>query len=159
MGPQHGSRQPVAVASALAVRGQLAMAERSVATAEAPGSGDLLRHIGCSRGGLSAIFNTINRSKRSIVMNLAEKPGVELLYRFVRNADVFVQNFRPGVADKLGIGEAALRRARPDLIYVSISGFVALESKMFHYLPTAGEISLGYSHFLARHPPRRRNSG
>jgi crotonobetainyl-CoA:carnitine CoA-transferase CaiB-like acyl-CoA transferase len=90
---------------------------------EPPGQGDLIRHIGCARGGLSAIFNTINRNKRSIVLNLQDERGRALLLRLVARSDVFVQNFRPGVADRMGIGESDLRRLAPNLVYVSISGF------------------------------------
>ncbi len=90
---------------------------------EPPGTGDLLRRIGTSRGGMSAVFNTSNRYKRSLVLNLAEPRGRELLEQLVATADVFIQNFRPGVVERMGIGEPALRRVREDLIYVSISGF------------------------------------
>ncbi len=90
---------------------------------EIPGTGDLIRHIGCARGGLSAIFTTLNRNKRSIVLNLRQPRGRELLHKLVSGADVLVQNFRPGVMDALGFGEAELRPLYPDLIYVSISGF------------------------------------
>jgi crotonobetainyl-CoA:carnitine CoA-transferase CaiB-like acyl-CoA transferase len=90
---------------------------------EPPGQGDLIRHIGCARGGLSAIFNTINRNKRSVVLNLQDERGRDLLLRLVAGSDVFVQNFRPGVAERMGIGEADLRRVAPKLVYVSISGF------------------------------------
>ncbi len=90
---------------------------------EPPGHGDLLREIGTSRGGMSAIFNTLNRNKRSLALDLADPRGVELLLELASGADVFVQNFRPGVVDRMGVGEARVRRASPDLIYVSISGF------------------------------------
>ena len=90
---------------------------------EPPGNGDLIRQIGCSRGGISAIFSTLNRNKRSLVLDLGQPRGLELLLALVARADVFVQNFRPGVAERMGIGEAALRRVAPDLVYVSISGF------------------------------------
>jgi crotonobetainyl-CoA:carnitine CoA-transferase CaiB-like acyl-CoA transferase len=90
---------------------------------EPPGEGDRIRHIGCARGGLSAIFTTLNRNKRSVVLNLSDDRGRALLLRLVSRADVFVQNFRPGVAERMGLGEAALRRVAPDLVYVSISGF------------------------------------
>jgi len=90
---------------------------------EPPGQGDLIRHIGCARGGLSAIFNTINRNKRSVVLNLQDERGRALLLRLVAGSDVFVQNFRPGVVERMGIGEADLRRVAPKLVYVSISGF------------------------------------
>jgi crotonobetainyl-CoA:carnitine CoA-transferase CaiB-like acyl-CoA transferase len=90
---------------------------------ESPDTGDLLRYFGTTRGGLAAFFTTSNRNKRSMVLNLKEPRGVELVHQLVAGADVFIQNFRPGAAERMGIGEAALREARPDLIYVSISGF------------------------------------
>ncbi|MCZ6821575.1 MAG: CoA transferase, partial [Deltaproteobacteria bacterium] len=94
-----------------------------VVKVEIPGTGDLIRHIGCARGGLSAIFTTLNRNKRSIVLNLRQPHGRELLHKLLAGADVLVQNFRPGVMDALGFGEAELRPRYPDLVYVSISGF------------------------------------
>ena len=57
------------------------------------------------------------------MLDLGQPRGLELLLALVARADVFVQNFRPGVAERMGIGEAALRRVAPDLVYVSISGF------------------------------------
>lgn len=90
---------------------------------EAPGVGDLVRVMGARRDGLSASFVTSNRNKRSAVINLKNDEGLELLKRLVATADVFVQNFRPGAAERMGIGEAALRKVKPDLIYTSISGF------------------------------------
>jgi len=94
-----------------------------VVKVEPPGQGDLVRAIGRARSGISALFATSNRSKRSIVIDLKQSAGVELLKRLVSTADVFVQNFRPGTADRMGIGESALRAVTPNLIYVSISGF------------------------------------
>lgn len=88
-----------------------------------PRSGDLVRHMGIGKDGRSATFLSSNRNKRSLVMDLKSKKGIALLKGLVATADVFVQNFRPGTAERMGIGEAALRAVRPDLIYVSISGF------------------------------------
>ena len=90
---------------------------------ERPGLGDLTRGLGATRAGLAPIFVTSNRSKRSLALDLKDARGLALLRRLVAGADVFVQNFRPGRAERMGIGEAALREVRPDLIYVSISGF------------------------------------
>ena len=91
---------------------------------EAPGAGDLVRHMGIRRGGdLSATFVSSNRNKRSIVLDLKAEPGRAVLFDLVRSADVFVQNFRPGTVERMGLGEDALRALRPDLVYVSISGF------------------------------------
>jgi crotonobetainyl-CoA:carnitine CoA-transferase CaiB-like acyl-CoA transferase len=72
---------------------------------------------------MSPTFSIVNRNKRSVVLNLKDRRGIELLERLVATADLFVQNFRPGVAEQMGIGEAALRHIKPDLVYVSISGF------------------------------------
>lgn len=90
---------------------------------EPPGAGDLTRALGGMRRGMAPAFAVINRNKRSIALNLKDDRGLGLLKRLVESADVFVQNFRPGRAEKMGIGEAELRRIKPDLIYVSISGF------------------------------------
>jgi crotonobetainyl-CoA:carnitine CoA-transferase CaiB-like acyl-CoA transferase len=94
-----------------------------VVKVEPPGQGDLVRAIGRARSGITPLFATSNRSKRSIVIDLKQSAGVEILKRLVSTADVFVQNFRPGTADRLGIGESVLREVAPSLIYVSISGF------------------------------------
>ncbi len=90
---------------------------------EPPGRGDLVRGIGSSRSGITPIFATSNRSKRSIALDLKRPRGLEVLARLVEGADAFVRNFRPGVVDRMGIGEPAIRAHRPDIVYVSISGF------------------------------------
>lgn len=94
-----------------------------VVKVEPPGTGDLVRHLGAARGGMAPTFATSNRNKRSLVLDLKRPEGRAVLERLVATADVFVQNFRPGKADALGIGETALRRVRRDLVYVSICGF------------------------------------
>jgi crotonobetainyl-CoA:carnitine CoA-transferase CaiB-like acyl-CoA transferase len=90
---------------------------------EGPGFGDVMRLLTTSREGISALFANCNRSKRSVVLNLKDPEGRGLLEKLVASADVFVQNFRPGVTERLGIGEATLRALRPELVYVSISAF------------------------------------
>jgi crotonobetainyl-CoA:carnitine CoA-transferase CaiB-like acyl-CoA transferase len=88
---------------------------------ERPGSGDPFRAF---KGGLySPHFQTYNRNKRSIALDTAKPEDRAVLHDLVATADVFIQNFRPGVAEKLGAGEDDLRRVRPDLIYCAISGF------------------------------------
>jgi crotonobetainyl-CoA:carnitine CoA-transferase CaiB-like acyl-CoA transferase len=94
-----------------------------VVKVEPPGIGDLLRLSPFARGGLGAFFANGNRGKRAITLDLRQARGRELLLSLVRDADVFVQNFRPGAVERLGIAEADLRRVAPDLVYVSISGF------------------------------------
>jgi crotonobetainyl-CoA:carnitine CoA-transferase CaiB-like acyl-CoA transferase len=93
-----------------------------VVKVEPPG-GEVIRRVGMGRGGTSSYFSNLNRSKRSIVIDLQSEPGHELLLRLVDGADVFVQNFRRGVAERLGLGAEALRAGRPRLIYASVSGF------------------------------------
>jgi crotonobetainyl-CoA:carnitine CoA-transferase CaiB-like acyl-CoA transferase len=88
-----------------------------------PRGGDLTRALGGAGDGLAPLFVTTNRNKRSLVVDLKQPRGVELLKRLVARADVFVQNFRPGAVERLGLGEPELRAERPDLVYVSISGF------------------------------------
>ena len=90
---------------------------------EPPGIGDPLRYFGAMRGGISALFATSNRNKRSVVLDFKNPADLERLYALVASADVFMQNLRPGAAERMGIGEDALRARRGDLIYVSISGF------------------------------------
>ncbi len=90
---------------------------------EPPGSGDLTRALGGGPRRMAPIFAIINRNKRSVVLDLKDPKGRAVLEQLVAGADLFIQNFRPGVTDRMGIGEAALRRIKPDLVYVSISGF------------------------------------
>jgi len=90
---------------------------------EAPDGGDATRAGADRRAGFTASFLNNNRNKRSIVLDLKTAGGREALLRLSAGADVFIQNFRPGVADRLGIGEGPVRAASPKIIYVSISGF------------------------------------
>ncbi len=87
-----------------------------------PLSGDSLRLSSNRKSGVGAIFFTCNRSKRSVALDLTRPEGLGVMERLVAGADVFVQNFRPGKAEKLGIGYAALSALNPSLIYASISG-------------------------------------
>ena len=90
---------------------------------ENPKGGDLTRGVSTRHGGFSASFLNNNRNKRSVALNLKDPRGVAVLMKLVADADVFVQNFRPGVVERMGVGEDAIRGVAPDIIYVSISGF------------------------------------
>jgi len=90
---------------------------------EVPGVGDLVRYAGRLRGGMGPSFAVLNRGKRSLVLDLRDERGRAILRRLVARADVFAQNFRPGAAERVGMGYEDLRRVNPELIYVSISGF------------------------------------
>lgn len=85
--------------------------------------GDDYRHIGPFRDGESALFQLVNRNKRSIVLDLKSEAGRACAVALAARADVVVENFRPGVAARLGIGYEALAAANPGLVYASISGF------------------------------------
>lgn len=90
---------------------------------ENPDGGDHTRAANNRRAGFSASFLNNNRNKRSIVLDLKQDAAKAALLKLVATADVFIQNFRPGVAERMGFGEDALRAVKPNLIYVSISGF------------------------------------
>ena len=85
--------------------------------------GDQMRRFGRKSGTLTAPFVNNNRSKRSVAVDLKRAEGVEVVVRIVSTADVFVQNFRPGVVARLGLAEEVVRGLNPRLVYVSISGF------------------------------------
>jgi crotonobetainyl-CoA:carnitine CoA-transferase CaiB-like acyl-CoA transferase len=88
-----------------------------------PLAGDLIRSVGTGRGGMSAYFANLNRGKRSIALDLAAEAGREVVLRLAGDADVFVQNFRPGVVERLGVGPDDVMARNPGLVYASISGF------------------------------------
>ena len=90
---------------------------------ESRGSGDHVRSGGNRRAGLAAHFLNNNRNKRSISMDLKDPRGRDAFLRLAATADVVVQNFRPGVVERLGIDEPAVRALAPNVVYVSISGF------------------------------------
>jgi crotonobetainyl-CoA:carnitine CoA-transferase CaiB-like acyl-CoA transferase len=94
-----------------------------VVKVEPPGTGDHVRSLPNRSGDLPAMFVNINRSKRSLTLNLKSEDGVRTLLRLFATADVVVQNFRPGVVERLGIGYEAARAANPRIVYLSISGF------------------------------------
>jgi crotonobetainyl-CoA:carnitine CoA-transferase CaiB-like acyl-CoA transferase len=94
-----------------------------VVKVEPPRGGDHTRAGANRRAGFSASFLNNNRNKRSVALDLKTPAGLQALLRLTAQADVFVQNFRPGVADRIGVGEAAVRAVAPRIVYVSISGF------------------------------------
>ena len=90
---------------------------------EMPEFGDDGRHFGPYIEGESAYFMLLNRGKKSMTLNLKSDRGRAILEALVGSSDVLIENFRPGVADRLGIGYAALEALNPSLVYASISGF------------------------------------
>lgn len=85
--------------------------------------GDYTRQLATRRGGHSASYLNNNRNKRSIVVDLKDPDDLEAIRHLVSTADVFIQNFRPGVADRLGLGYDALSERNPGLVHMSIAGF------------------------------------
>jgi crotonobetainyl-CoA:carnitine CoA-transferase CaiB-like acyl-CoA transferase len=103
----------------------LAMADHGaeVIKIEPPGEGDPGRHIGLCDGPSSVFFRNLNRGKKSVVLNLKDPVQLEALLSLCDEADVFVESFRPGAVDRLGVGYAALRARNPRIVYCSISAF------------------------------------
>lgn len=122
LGPLAGVRvvDLTSVVSGPAATGVLADQGAEVIKIEPP-SGDVMR----GRSGVrspSAAFVSVNRGKRSVVLDLKHPAASEALWRIIEQADVFVQNFRPGVIERLGFGHRRVRARHPRLIYLSISG-------------------------------------
>jgi len=90
---------------------------------EMPGTGDDSRHFGPFKEGRSLYFVSINRGKRSMTLNLKNDSGKDVFRRMVKDSDVLVENFRPGVMEKLGLGWDELHEINPRLIYAASSGY------------------------------------
>ncbi|MFT6549125.1 MAG: crotonobetainyl-CoA:carnitine CoA-transferase CaiB-like acyl-CoA transferase [Acidimicrobiales bacterium] len=86
-------------------------------------TGDVVRWMGSTVAGISAMFQAANRGKRSIVLDLRQADGLAILRDLVADADVLVQNFRPGVAERLGVAYDDIRSIRPDIVYADLTGF------------------------------------
>ena len=88
-----------------------------------PPGGEPNREIGLKRDAVSVYFANTHRGKKSLCLNLKHEAGKDVLLRLVETADVFVEAFRPGVADRLGIGPTTLRKLSPRLVYASLSAY------------------------------------
>jgi len=106
---------------------QFALLGAEVIKVEVPGSGDLARQLGADAElngrHMGASFLAQNGGKRSLTLNLKSPEGREVLLRLVKSADALIENFRPGVMDRLGVGYEALKAVNPRLVYCAISGF------------------------------------
>jgi|APCry1669189070_1035195.scaffolds.fasta_scaffold14435_2 crotonobetainyl-CoA:carnitine CoA-transferase CaiB-like acyl-CoA transferase len=90
---------------------------------ERPSKGDQTRAMPPLVHGESASFAALNRNKRSLVLDLKQKEAQEIVLALAKDADVFLENNRPGVLDSLGLGSAALKKVNPKIVYTSVSGF------------------------------------
>ena len=84
--------------------------------------GESMRRFGKDNHGVSDTFLSSNRGKRSLSINLKTQKGLEIVKQLAKTSDVFIQNFRPGTIERLGLGENTVRNLKPDIIYVSING-------------------------------------
>jgi crotonobetainyl-CoA:carnitine CoA-transferase CaiB-like acyl-CoA transferase len=124
---------------------------------EAPGEGDPYRNF---KGGLySPHFQAYNRNKRSICLDIRKEDDRSIFDSLIKGADVYIQNFRPGAAERMGSGEARLKSINPGLIYCSISGFG--EDGPYAHRPSYDTVSQALSGFLgvATDPERPRILG
>jgi crotonobetainyl-CoA:carnitine CoA-transferase CaiB-like acyl-CoA transferase len=111
----------VSISGPLGVR-HLADFGAEVIKVEPPG-GDMVRHWDSAVGGEGSVHFWVNPNKRSVVLNLKDERGREVLRRLIAGADIFLENFSPGTAGRLGFGYEAVRRIRPDIIYLHASGY------------------------------------
>lgn len=106
---------------------QLALLGAEVIKVEMPASGDLARQLGAdpelNQTYMGASFLAQNAGKKSLTLNLKSEAGKEIFKRLVATADALIENFRPGVMDRLGLGYDTLKTIKPDLVYCAISGF------------------------------------
>src|SRR4051794_13641132 len=94
-----------------------------VVKVERPGIGDIARWVGVMVNGMSSLYLVCNRGKRGIAVDVQTDEGVDIVRRLAADADVFVENFRPGVMDRLGLGYGELAALNPRLVYASLTGF------------------------------------
>lgn len=126
---------------------QLALLGAEVIKIEVPETGDLARQLGAdpslNKRKMGASFLAQNGGKKSLTLNLKKAEGKEVLFRLVQSADVLIENFRPGVMDRLGVGYDVLKEINPKLVYCAISGF-GQEGPM-KYAPAYDQIVQGLS--------------
>ena len=90
---------------------------------ELPGFGDQGRYVGVNKAGISAMFQICNRGKRAIAVDTHDERGRDIVLDLVADADLFVQNMRPGALDRMGLGADSLHARNPDLVIAALSGF------------------------------------
>ena len=91
-----------------------------VVKVESPGMGDMMRHLGSSKNGMTGIYVNNNRGKRSLVIDVKQAAGVEAMRLLIADADVLIQNFRPGAMERMGLGWHEMHELKPDLILMDL---------------------------------------
>jgi len=124
-GPLHGYRIIDLTSNISGPLATMILADQGadVIKVEPPQGGDHTRASANRNGGFSASFLNNNRNKRSIALDLKTAAARQAVLKLAATADVFIQNFRPGVVERMGLDEAAVRAVAPGIVYVSISGF------------------------------------
>ena len=126
----------------------LAEAGAEVIKIERPGAGEELRHYVPRWGGESVNFSVLNRGKKSLAIDLKDADAVKLLTPLIRDVDIILEQFRPGVMRRLGLGYDAIRALNPKIIYCSITGYGATGPKAataghdLNYIGDTGVLSL-----------------
>ena len=118
-----------------------------VVKVERPGRGDDMRYLGNGKNGMSLGFATINRNKRAIAVDLQHPEGLPIVVELARRADVILENFVPGVAERLGLGYKALSAANPAVVYASVSGYG--QDGPYARRPGYNTIAMGMSGLMA----------
>ena len=95
----------------------------SIIKIELPGKGDGNRNSGELKNGISSYFETNNRGVKSLTLNLKSEQGKKILYKLIKNANVFGQNFSPGAAERNGFGYEELKKINPSIVYASVSAY------------------------------------
>lgn len=103
--------------------GMMADQGADVIKVESPGIGDVMRYVGSSRNGVTAMFQMANRGKRGLAVDLKQSEGLEIFKKLAADTDVLVHNFRVGVVERLGISYDDIKAINPNIIYVSLYGF------------------------------------
>jgi crotonobetainyl-CoA:carnitine CoA-transferase CaiB-like acyl-CoA transferase len=124
-GPMHGIK---VLDISIALTGPYAAAlladqGAEVVKVERPGIGDIARYVGVMVNGMSALYLVCNRGKRSIAVDIQTEEGLAIVRRLAADADVVIENFRPGVMERLGLGYEDVKADNADVIYASLSGF------------------------------------
>lgn len=136
----------------------LAQAGAEVIKVESPLAGDYLR-LAPTDLGFSSMFNSLNAGKLSLALNFRTARGRELLLQLVRDADVFLEQFRPGAAERWGLGYSTLRTVNPRLVYCSLSGYGQAgpyrdrAGHDLNYITVGGLLSLNHAEGEAPHIP------
>jgi len=118
-----------------------------VVKVERPGRGDDMRYLGNGKDGMSLGFATINRNKRAIAVDLQHPEGLKIVVELARRADVILENFVPGVAERLGLGYQALSAANRAVVYASVSGYG--QDGPYARRPGYNTIAMGMSGLMA----------